>query len=171
MEKDDGLVSGKNLIIIAVFSAAAAIGGLAKLPSPVGFGSIALDSLPGYFVAGFFNPLVGGLVGLIGHLGSAATAGFPLGYLHIAVAVMMFGWCYLFGFIVRSINRRWALYLASFVAIILNGIASPLLLVPLGFDFAAAVSLLLFLTIASAMNVVPAALAVWVIGKLRIRGM
>lgn len=158
----------RNIIVIAVFGAAAVGGGLLKIPSP--YGSIALDSLPGYFVAAFFNPVLGGLVGVIGHLGSAATAGFPLGHLHVVIAIQMFLWCGVFGWIARGINRPFALYLGGVVAIGLNGVLSPFTLVPFGFPMIAAKGAILFLVIAAAVNVILAAVAVKILSKAKIRG-
>src|SRR4051812_31260365 len=77
----------QSAIIIGIFSALAAAGGLIKIPSPVG--SIAFDSAPGYFVAAFYGPALGSIVGFIGHLASAAVAGMPLGPMHLVVAIAM----------------------------------------------------------------------------------
>src|SRR5665648_13939 len=72
---------------LALFSALSVVGSFIKIPSPVG--SLAFDSFPGFFVALFFGPAEGALVSGLGHLATAATSGFPLGILHIPIAV---GW-------------------------------------------------------------------------------
>lgn len=158
----------RHIVTIAVFSAAAVALGLVKIPSPVG--SIALDSAPGYFAAVFFGPAIGAAVGAIGHLASAATGGFPLGGMHIAVAVQMLLWCAIFGAIARRGNSVAALVLASIVAIALNGVASPLLLVPLGLPLPTALQILPFLVFASAVNVVLAAVSAKAVAHSKVRG-
>jgi len=160
----------RSLIVIAIFTAASAAGGLVKLPA--GVGSVALDSTFGFFCAGFFSPLIGGFVGAFGHLASAATAGFPLGPAHFVIAVQMFAWCWLFGFIVRKINRTWSLVIAAAVAILLNGVASPLMLIPISPPEMKPVliGLIGFLLIASTINVVLACIAIFILSKLDIPG-
>lgn len=153
--------------ILAVFIAASAVGGIIKIPSPVG--SIALDSLPGYFVAGFYGPLLGGVVGSVGHLASAATSGFPLGPLHIAIAIQMVLWCSLYGFVIRALDRTWAVWLATGIAVLLNGLAAPFLLVPVGLPLGLAKTLWPFLLLASALNVLLATAALLTAGRLRVR--
>lgn len=161
----------RSLVAVAVFTALSAGGGLIKLPSPVG--SVALDSFPGFFSAGFFSPLIGGIVGLLGHLASAATAGFPLGPTHIAVAILMFFWCAIFGIIIRKINKPIALIPASLLAIFLNGVVSPLLL---GVVFTSLRPILWswpfigYLTFAAFVNIAVAAIVVAVVSKLDIPG-
>lgn len=155
-------------VTVGVFGAAGVMGGLLKIPSPVG--SIALDSLAGYFAAAYFGPKTGGPVGAIGHVGSAAIVGFPLGgWIHANVALHMFVWCAVFGYIIRKIDRQWALYPAGAVAIILNGIATPYLLVPAGLTMNTATGLVGFLVLASALNVVIASIAVKTLSALNVR--
>jgi uncharacterized membrane protein len=160
----------RSLVTIAIFTAASGAGSLIKLPA--GVGSVALDSTFGFFCAGFFSPLIGGIVGTLGHLASAATAGFPLGPFHFIIAGQMFAWCWFFGFIVRKINRTWGLAVASAVAIILNGIASPLMLIPISPPEMKGVLLGLigFLVVAATINVVLAAIAILVLSKLDVPG-
>lgn len=150
---------GRWLYLSAAFIAASALGGLAKFPSPVG--SIALDSAPGYFLAAYVHPILGGLVGSVGHIASAATAGFPLGHVHIWVALQQFAWCLVFGAIARAFNSHWALVPAVLVAVLLNGIGAPLMLGALGIvDMTLAKAVVIVLTVASLVNVVFAAIAV-----------
>ena len=72
---------------LAIFSALSVVGSLIKIPSPIG--SLAFDSFPGFFVALLFGPTEGALVSGLGHLATAATSGFPLGILHIPIAIGM----------------------------------------------------------------------------------
>lgn len=160
----------KSVVVVAVFVALAAAGGLLKMPSPVG--SIALDSAPGFFVAGFFSPLLGGIVGAAGHLASAGVAGFPLAVAHILIAVLQFVWCYIFGVIVRKGRRYWALILASAVAVVLNGVAAPLILAALMPMFREMLTVLIpFLLLASGANVLLAAGAVALLARLEVPGL
>lgn len=145
--------------IMAAFIAASYVLGLIKLPSPVG--SIALDSAPGYFLAAYLGPVPGGVVGTLGHLASAASAGFPLGYIHLAVAAQMFFWCLAFGATARAFNKHWALIPAGLLAVLLNGLAGPWMLWQLGvIPEKLAKGVMPFLTFASALNIAIASLAV-----------
>lgn len=72
---------------MVIFSALSGIGAMMPIPSPVG--SIALDSCPGYFMALWRGLPSGALVCAIGHVLSSFRAGFPLGYIHIAVMFLM----------------------------------------------------------------------------------
>lgn len=159
----------RYIIRIALFGALGVLGGFLKVPGPVG--SIALDSWPGYFTAAYFSPWLGGTVGFIGHLGSAWTGGFPLSYLHFVVAILMFFWCFLFGYVVRMIDRWWSLILASLIAIGLNGIASPFLLVPFGWPREYAIGAMVVLLVASTLNVLVASIVTFVVSRARIGGL
>lgn len=157
--------ASRALITIATFGAAAALGGLLKIPSPVG--SIGLDSAPGFFCAAFFGPIVGAAVGAIGHLGSAATAGFPLGgWLHANVAVHMAVWSAIFGALTRSVDKTWFLFVAAAIAAVLNAVASPMLLIPAGLPKATAIAIIPFLSVAALLNLGLAAVALIVVSKL-----
>ena len=151
--------------ILAIFIAASAVLGIVKVPSPVG--SIALDSLPGYFVAGFYGPVLGAIVGSAGHVASAATGGFPLGPLHIAIAIQMLIWCALFGWLIRRINKTWGVWLAAVIAALLNGLVAPFMLIPLGLPSSLAWTLLPFLFAASALNIGLASVAIMTTGRLQ----
>jgi uncharacterized membrane protein len=169
----------RTAITIVVFVALSCVGALVKIPSPVG--SIALDSSPGYFAAAYFNPLVGGLIGFLGHLASAATAGFPLGLWHLFVACHMFCWCVVFGAIVRYAKRTNSqavsiaiVSIGAIVTIFLNGIVSPYLLVAIPgspVPKAALMGLIPFLLAASTVDVVIASAAFYIISRSKIRGL
>ena len=164
--------SVQSIISIIVFSGLSALGGVLKIPSTLG--SIALDSAPGYFCAVYFNPLLGGIVGFIGHLCSALTAGFPLGLNHLFVALQMFFWCFIFGFIIRKFANMFGVILAFTVCLLLNGLGSPLLLVisPVNsLPMATAKVIIPILLLASAANILLAILAYRMISKLKISGL
>lgn len=84
---NEKLVKARRLSEIAIFSALSAIGAMIPIPSPVG--SIALDSFPGYFMALWRGVIGGAFVCAIGHLLSSLRAGFPLGLMHIPIALLM----------------------------------------------------------------------------------
>jgi len=152
-------------IIVGVFSALSVIGGFIKMPSPVG--SIALDSAAGYFVAAFYSPLLGGLVGSIGHLGSAATGGMPLGPLHVAIAISMSVICFVFGVIARRGASPLLLIGSGILAVGLNAFALPFLLTFFGLPKAVAIGIFPLLLAASIGNVTLASVAAWSASKFR----
>lgn len=148
----------------AVFIAASAAGGLVKFPSPVG--SIAFDAAPGYFLAAYVHPVLGGLVGAIGHIASAAAGGFPLGVVHVVIAFQMFFWCSAFGLIARAVNKHWALVPAGIFATLLNGVAGPMILGILGIvPMGLARAVIPVLSAASAINIVIASVAIILIAN------
>ncbi len=161
--------SSRNLIAIIIFSVVSTALGLIKIPGPAG--SIALDSAPAFFAAVFFTPLVGAFVGLIGHIGSAATAGFPFGGLHIYVAVEMFFWCLIFGYISKIKRQKIYLFISGIIAVLLNGIIGPLLLMitpVFNLEKAVATSLIPFLLFAAAANIIMAIIAYLLIVRTKI---
>lgn len=99
-----------------------AVGALIKVQ-----GTIAFDSMPGFFAALFLGPGAGALVAGIGHLLTAITSGFPLTLpMHIIVAIEMALCGYLFGVVYRKSNG----IIASVVAILINGPVAALIAVP-----------------------------------------
>lgn len=143
--------STKKLVRLAFFIALCGVGGFIKVPSPTG--TVALDSLPGFLAAALFGGWGGAVVGLLGHLFTAATAGFPFGLpIHFYVGVQMAVYVSVFGFLYRKGYKLPSVL----VAILLNGVVAPLLLVPIyGAGFFAMV--LPSLTVGSAINIVLAA--------------
>jgi uncharacterized membrane protein len=153
------------VLTIAAYSALAAVAGFIKLPSPVG--SVALDSCPGFFVSINISPLLGGVVGLVGHLASAANAGFPVGPLHFAVAVGMFFCSFAYGAISRFFDSKWGLLWASLTALILNCLI-PFACVPLGFPIEAAYALVFpFLIFAASINIAIAGAVTLLLSKIK----
>lgn len=132
-------------------------------------GSIAFDSMPGFFGALLLGPGIGALVAGVGHLFTSMTSGFPLTVpMHLIVAVEMAVFAFAFGWIYKKSNG----VIASIIAMILNGPVSVLLAVPtsiwLGLPFngwALFYGLILPLTIASIANVLLAYVVYEGVGK------
>lgn len=159
----------RPIIVVPIFTALSAIGSLIKLGTPVG--SIALDSSAGYFVAVFYGPWLGAIVGALGHIASAATGGFPLHYLHIPIAVMQAIWCGIFGLIVRYFDKTWAILPAGLIVVLLNGIVAPYVVTVIEPDLKNMLNtLIVMLLIASSVNVCVASVAAHLISKSQSRG-
>ncbi len=80
--------SPKRAARMAILIALSGVGALVKIPSPTG--TVALDSAPGYFAAIAFGAIEGPIVAVIGHIFTALTTGFPLGFpVHLYIAVQM----------------------------------------------------------------------------------
>lgn len=141
----------RKLALMSMAVALAAAGSLIKLPSPVG--TVALDSWPGYLCALIIGP-EGAWVALAGHLASGFVAGFPLGlFLHAAVAIEMA----LCALAFRWATSRAGAVLGAAVAVVLNGVAAPVALLPwLGRPLV--LSLILPLSLAAGVNVALAAM-------------
>ncbi len=71
---------------IAIFTALAVVGSFIK-PDPAS--SIAFDSFAGFIVALLFGATEGALVCGLGHMATAVVSGFPLGILHVPIAIGM----------------------------------------------------------------------------------
>jgi len=133
-----------RLVQVALLVGLSAAGAYVKIPSPTG--TVALDSLPGYFAAAALGIPEGMVVGAAGHLASAWSVGFPLGGLHVGIAAEMAAIVAAFGLLFRS---SW---LAAVVAAtLLNGIAGPLSVAPF-LGLAAVPGLVFSLLPASAIN-------------------
>lgn len=136
---------------ITVFAALSVVGSFVHLPSPVP--SVAFDSAPGFFVALYFGPLEGFCVLGLGHLATAVVSGFPLGILHLPIAVGLA----LGGAATGLVNRKW-----NFIPAIATGIAINTALVVLAIPVlgvAATVSFTPFLLLAATVNGAVATLA------------
>lgn len=110
----------RYLILAALMSALCVVGSFVKVPSTVG--SAALDSAPAFLSASFLPPIYTMAVGAIGHLATALTSGFPLGPLHIIVALEMAIIVWIFA----VMHKKGMYFLKWVVALVLNGIVSPL---------------------------------------------
>jgi uncharacterized membrane protein len=129
---------------VAIFSALSGLGALIPIPSPVG--SIALDSFPGYFMALWRGALGGALVGAIGHLLSSFRAGFPLGPIHIAIALLMAA----VGVVTAVLKKRFGI-IAGLVGGVFVNVAGSVLVAPvLGWSMVPVIAT--FLLVASVIN-------------------
>lgn len=143
----------KRISTIAIFIALSVAGSLIKIPSPVG--TIGLDSAPGYFLALAFSGPEGALVIALGHLLNSALVGFPLTIpIHGFIAVQMALWAVAF----RWVHGKIGVLGAVISATILNGVLSSFTMVLMG-GMGAAIGVMPFLTVASAINVIIAASA------------
>lgn len=132
-----------------VFTSLAVVGSFLKIPSSIG--SVAFDSFPALVAASILSPVWGMGTAAFGHIMSAALDGFPLGPLHVIIAVQMvlivgfYGWLY---------RRNWRIpAVVSFV--IGNGVLAPICFW-LILGRAMAVSLIPSLTAAATLNSVVA---------------
>lgn len=147
----------KNLrktIVIALMIALSAVGAFIKIPSPTG--TVAFDSLPAFIGGLLFGGIPGGIIGFLGHLVSAATAGFPLSLpVHLIVGVQMFVIVLIFGWLAKQkwLSQKINLIIAIVVAILLNGIAAPATLIPI-FGVAIFFPLMTSLLVGSAANII-----------------
>ncbi|MGQ4915571.1 MAG: ECF transporter S component [Candidatus Asgardarchaeia archaeon] len=148
----------KRIARMAIFIALSAVGSFIKIPSPTG--TVAMDSCPGYFSVLAWGYLEGAIVISLGHLFTAATVGFPLGWLHIVVAIGMIIWAAMLKFFTDKIH-----IVAGVIAgTIGNGVLGAAMMVPFfgwGFFYA----LLPFLTVASLIDISIAAAAYLIVKK------
>ncbi len=162
---------------ISIFTALTVVGSLLKIPSPVG--SLAFDSAPGFFAALFFGPFEGALVSGLGHLATAVVSGFPLGILHLPIAIGMALAGAAIGFL-NKLSKTWGFVPALLVGVVINTVLVfplvPWLPVVLGattvadinIGWAIAVGFVPFLVIAATLNAVVAGLVyVGIRGKLK----
>ncbi|RLQ96211.1 ECF transporter S component [Falsibacillus albus] len=132
--------------MLAFFVAISAIGAFIKIPS--GVGSVALDSAPAMVAGVLASTWSGGIAAAGGHILSAMLSGFPLGPLHVIIALEMSLLAICFSLFYRKGYRKVAI--VQFV--IGNGVAAPLPFIPIlgmGFYY----SMLFPLIIASILNV------------------
>lgn len=152
-------ISARKLAIMAIFIALSAVGSLIKIPSPIG--SMALDSAPGFFAAIGFGGWVGFIVIAVGHVLSAAIAGFPLTLpIHLAIAIAM-GLCTL---AFRLLGRKGLVWLIVAVAVtaLLNSFGLGLIVVPIG-GWAMYAAVIPSLLVASLINLTIAAIAYYAV--------
>lgn len=158
-------VSARTVAIMAVFIALSAVGALIKIPSPTG--TVAFDATPGYFVGLAFGGWMGFVVIALGHILTAAMAGFPYTLpVHLAIAVGM-GICAL---LLRWIGHRGGLLglvIGSATAVAFNTFGVALVVVPSG-GWGAYVSILPSLLVGAVLNVAIASIAWFSLRKTRL---
>jgi adenosylcobinamide-phosphate guanylyltransferase len=151
-----------RLARITVFSALSVIGSFIHPPSPIQ--TVAFDSAPGFFAGLYFGAADGALVSGIGHIVTSIVNGFPLGILHLPIALGMA----LAGAAIGLVNR--VNHKGGFVAAIISGIAINTGLFAVAIPvmgWPAAIAFLPFLFLAASLNGIAAALAyVGVRGRL-----
>lgn len=153
-----------KLVYISMLIAISFIGSLIKIQ-----GTIAFDSMPGFFAALYLGPVSGAIVASVGHLLTSVSSGFPLTLpIHSIVTLEMGIVVYLFGIIYKKFNG----VIACTSGILLNGVAMVLVLAPftiwLGLPLngrAFIYAMVVPLTIASAVNVILAYIIYKTIGK------
>lgn len=102
--------------------ALSAIGAMVKIYAPLG--TIAFDSMPGYFAALFISPVAGAVVIALGHFLTALTSAFPMTIpMHLLLMVTMGIIAYIFGLLARKNNG----IISCAVAIVLNGPVATLI--------------------------------------------
>lgn len=146
--------------------ALSAIGAMIKIQ-----GTIAFDSMPGFFAALFIGPTAGGFVAALGHLLTAFTSGFPLTIpMHIMLTLVMGLIAYAFGVLGNKTNG----IVACTVATLLNGPVATFIaaitakIIGMPFNGTAMFTALVIpLTVASAANIVLAYVIFKIIDKKR----
>ncbi len=122
MIREEGRSSITKLTYGGMLIALSAVGALIKIS-----GTIALDSMPGFFAALFLGPTAGALVGALGHLLTAATSGFPMSLpMHLFLMVVMAFVIYAFGITYKKFGN----IPAFIIGVLLNGPFAALLSVP-----------------------------------------
>ncbi|NWQ41575.1 ECF transporter S component [Bacillus sp. EB106-08-02-XG196] len=113
-------MKNRKLILLALFTALSAVGAAIKIPAPIG--SVAFDVFPALLAAALLGSGAGAIVGALGHLLSALIAGFPLGPLHILIAIEMALLVFIFGVLYKK-NKKGT---ASILFVLANAFAAPL---------------------------------------------
>jgi uncharacterized membrane protein len=148
---------------IAIFSALTVIGSFIKTPSPIP--SVAFDSSPGFFAALYFGVFDGALVCGIGHIATSVISGFPLGALHLPIALGMALSGAAIGF-VNKLNKKWGFIPGLIVGVAINT-ALVVLAVPV-ITWAGAIAFAPLLLLGASLNAIVAAIVyVALRGKLR----
>ena len=123
----NGFFSPRRVARVAILVALSGVGAFIKIPSPTG--TVALDAAPGYLAADAFSPMEGGVDRAHVHLNSSATAGFPLGLpIHLIIAAEMFVFAWVLGVLARPLGA----VVSAAVAVLLNGLLAPAVLLPIG---------------------------------------
>ncbi len=137
----------------SIFIALSGVGAFIKIPGPLG--SIALDSFPGYLSELLFSYIDGGIIIGFGHIISAMTVGFPLGILHLFIAMFMVVAGSIYRFIYYHFpikNKSIDLISATILAATFNGFGGIIFSPILGWQFSIIITP--FLLLASYVNVI-----------------
>lgn len=140
-----------RLTRISALSALAVVGSFIHLPGPVQ--TVAFDSAPGFFAALFFGSVDGAAVCGLGHIATAIVNGFPLGILHLPIALGLA----IAGAAIGSLNLKYGAVPGVIVGIVIN-VGLVLIAVP-ALGWQATISFVPFLTLAAIANALVALLA------------
>lgn len=120
LEMGNVKMKSRMLSLLALFSALSAVGAAIKIPAIVG--SVAFDVFPALLAAALLGSGAGAIVGALGHLLSALISGFPLGPMHLLIAIEMALLVYIFGVLYKK-NKKGT---ASILFVLANTFAAPL---------------------------------------------
>jgi len=129
---------------VSLFTSLAVVGSFISLPGPVS--SVAFDSASGYFAAMNFDEVEGSAVLFAGHLATAIVHGFPLGLLHLPIAL---GLAFQ-GFVMAKVSSAFGM-LASMVSGVAINTALTAIVIPF-FGVGAAIAFLPFIFVGSLAN-------------------
>lgn len=152
----------RKVILTAMVAAICAVGAMIKVPAFIS--TAALDSAPAFLGVVFLSPILAGVAGLIGHFITALTSGFPLGPLHIIIAVEMLIVVWVFGMMHKKGMHFWKWP----VVLVLNGIVAPLpfyFIISPAFFWGALGSILM----ATVINLIIVAVAMPILSKVFVR--
>ena len=133
-----------RLTRVSALSALSVIGSFIHLPGPVQ--TVAFDSAPGFFAALFFGAEDGAAVCGLGHIATAIVNGFPLGILHMPIALGLA----IAGAAMGSCNQKYGTVPAVTVGIAIN-VGLVVIAVP-ALGWQATLSFVPFLTVAAIAN-------------------
>lgn len=119
LEVGNEKMKNKMLPLMALFTALSTVGAAIKIPANVG--SVAFDVFPALIAAALLGGIPGAIVGAFGHLLSALIAGFPLGPMHLLIAIEMAVLVWIFAILLKK-NK----VVASLIFIIGNSLIAPL---------------------------------------------
>lgn len=140
-----------QLTRIAALSALSVVGSFIHLPGPVQ--TVAFDSAPGFFAALMFGPLDGAAVCGVGHVVTSIVNGFPLGILHIPIALgLAFA-----GAAMGSVNRKYGLIPGAGIGVFINTALIVVAVPALGWP--GTLAFLPFLAFAAILNAIVASIA------------
>jgi uncharacterized membrane protein len=139
---------------LSLFSALSVVGSFIHPPSPIQ--TVAFDSAPGFFAALYFGALDGALINGIGHICTSIINGFPLGILHLPIALGMAIAGGVMG-LVNKANYKWSFIPATVSGIAINTGLFVVVIPTIG--WATALAFVPFLLLAASLNAVVAALA------------
>jgi len=140
-----------RLARVSALSALSVIGSFIHLPGPVQ--TVAFDSAPGFFAALFFGSEDGAAVCGLGHVATSIVNGFPLGILHVPIALGLA----VAGAAMGSCNRKYGTLPAVTVGIAINVSLVVIAIPALGWQ--ATLSFIPFLLLAAIANALVASVA------------